>query len=84
MCRRDTSITLPYDELVLRTAEGIPYAVPEVVLLFKAKALRAKDEADLLHTLPAMDRAQRSRLSGWLSRVHPGHHWLEILSRHRD
>ena len=37
VCRRDASITLPYGELILRTSEGIPYATPEVALLFKAK-----------------------------------------------
>lgn len=78
VCRRDASITLPYDELILRTADGIPYVIPEVALLFKAKSPRAKDEADFRRTLPAMDRSQRARLSGWLSRVHPGHPWLEI------
>ncbi|MCC3313986.1 hypothetical protein [Nocardia africana] len=81
VCRRDTAITLPHDELILRTTDGIPYVIPEVVLLFKAKARRAKDEADFVRALPAMDRSRRARLSGWLSRVHPGHAWLETLSR---
>ncbi|MBY8857524.1 hypothetical protein K7711_13630 [Nocardia sp. CA2R105] len=80
VCRRDASITLPYDELILRSADGIPYVIPEVVLLFKAKARRAKDEVDFMHAVPTMDRSRRSRLSGWLSRVHPGHPWLETLS----
>lgn len=83
ICRRDASITLPNEELILRTADGIPYVIPEVVLLFKAKARRAKDEADFLRALPTMDRSRRSRLSGWLSRVHPGHPWLETLSGRR-
>ncbi|WP_433664682.1 nucleotidyltransferase domain-containing protein [Nocardia sp. CA-128927] len=83
VCRRDASITLPRDELILHTTDGIPYVIPEVVLLFKAKARRAKDEADFLDVLPEMDRSRRSRLSGWLSRVHPGHPWLETLSNHR-
>lgn len=83
VCRRDASITMPYDELILRTADGIPYVIPEVALLFKAKARRAKDEADFQRTRPAMNRSRRSRLSGWLSRVHPGHPWLETLSIHR-
>ncbi|WP_373862849.1 nucleotidyltransferase domain-containing protein [Nocardia amamiensis] len=80
VCRRDPSITLPYDELILHTSDGIPYITPEVALLFKAKARRDKDEADFRRVLPAMDRSQRSRLSDWLSRVHPGHPWLEETS----
>ncbi|MFX0576311.1 hypothetical protein [Nocardia nepalensis] len=79
VCRRDPSITLPYEELILRTGDGIPYSIPEVALLFKAKARRDKDEADFRRVLPAMDRSQRSRLSEWLSRVHPGHPWLERI-----
>ena len=81
VCRRDTSITLPYSELILRTSDGIPYVVPEVALLFKAKHLRDKDQADFQHVLPTMDRTRTSRLSDWLSRVHPGHPWIEPLAR---
>ncbi|MGA6205992.1 hypothetical protein ACPESR_14710 [Nocardia testacea] len=80
VCRRDPAITLPYNELILATDDGIPYVIPEVVLLFKAKARRPKDESDFLRVLPAMDRSRRSRLSEWLSRVHPGHPWLTALS----
>lgn len=83
VCRRDTSITMPYDELILHTADGIPYTIPEVVLLFKAKAARNKDEADFRHVLPALDSSRRDRLSEWLSRVHPGRPWLKALSVHR-
>ena len=79
VCRRDASITMPYAELILRTADNIPYVIPEVVLLFKAKGLRPKDQADFLHALPLLDRSRRSRLSEWLSRVHPDHPWLQAL-----
>lgn len=80
ICRRDASITMPYGELILHTDDGIPYVIPEVVLLFKAKQRRPKDEADFLRALPMMDRSRRARLSRWLARVHPGHPWLETLS----
>jgi hypothetical protein len=84
VCLRDASITLPYSELVLRTSEGIPYAAPEVVPLFKAKHLREKDIADFQGVLPTMDQTRRSRLIGWLAQVHPGHPWIETLAIHRD
>jgi hypothetical protein len=83
VCRRDTSITLPYSDLILRTSEGIPYATPEVALLFKAKHAREKDEADFQHVLPRMGQTQRSRLINWLSQVHPGHPWIKALAIHR-
>lgn len=33
VCRRDESLRLPYDAVIERTADGIPYLVPELVLL---------------------------------------------------
>ncbi|MGW1613868.1 nucleotidyltransferase domain-containing protein [Streptomyces sp. NPDC002285] len=81
ICRRDERLRLPYDAVIERTAEGIPYLVPELVLLFKAKASRPKDQADFDGALPLLSQARRDVLTGWLTRVHPGHPWLEKLAR---
>jgi hypothetical protein len=80
VARRDASITLSYEELIEHTSEGVPYARPEVVLLFKAKHARAKDEADLAAVLPLLSRDRRALLSEWIERVHPGHFWLGDLA----
>jgi hypothetical protein len=64
-----------------RPGYGIPYAAPEVVLLFKAKHLRDKDVADFRRALPAMCQTRRARLGDWLTQVHPGHPWIETLTR---
>ena len=80
ICRRDESLRLPYEAIIERTADGIPYLVPELVLLFKAKALRSKDQADFDGVLPLLNQARRDVLSGWLERVHPGHPWLAELA----
>ncbi|WP_035795079.1 nucleotidyltransferase domain-containing protein [Kitasatospora mediocidica] len=80
ICRRDESLRLPYDAIVERTADGIPYLLPELVLLFKAKAIRAKDQADFDGVLPLLSRPRRDALAGWLERVHPGHPWLAELA----
>jgi hypothetical protein len=80
VCRRDERITLPYDELIERSAEGIPYGRPEVVLLFKAKDARPKDEADLAAVLPHLSSDRRRLLAGWIEQVHPGHFWLPDLA----
>ncbi|KIQ65767.1 hypothetical protein TR51_18615 [Kitasatospora griseola] len=77
ICRRDRSLRLPYAEVVERTAAGIPYLRPELVLLFKAKATRPKDRADFDRVLPHLSPDRRRALAGWLARVHPGHPWLE-------
>lgn len=76
VARRDETIRLPYAELIEHTADGIPYERPEVVLLFKAKHARAKDEADLAAVLPRLGAERRALLAGWLERAHPGHFWL--------
>ncbi|MEY2245993.1 hypothetical protein AB8A21_24205 [Streptomyces sp. BF23-18] len=80
ICRRDERLRLPYDAIIERTADGIPYLVPELVLLFKAKAPRPKDQADFKGVLPLLDQPRRSLLRGWLELVHPGHPWLAELA----
>ncbi|MEU6835142.1 nucleotidyltransferase domain-containing protein [Streptomyces rubiginosohelvolus] len=75
ICRRDESIRRPYDEIVHHTRDGIPYLAPELVLLFKAKHARPKDQADFDATVPYLSPEQRASLAGLLDRVHPGHPW---------
>jgi hypothetical protein len=77
--RRDERIRLPYDQLIERSADGIPYARPEVVLLFKAKHARAKDDGDLAAVLPLLEPGRRRWLAETLELVHPGHRWLGDL-----
>jgi hypothetical protein len=76
ICRRDEAIRRPYPQILAQGADGIPYLVPEVVLLFKAKAARDKDRADLEAALPVMSADQRAWLHDALGQVHPGHPWL--------
>ena len=81
ICRRDERIRRPYAEVVARTPDGIPFVVPEVVLLFKAKAARDKDEQDLAALLPALPAERREWLDAALALVHPGHPWRERLAQ---
>jgi aminoglycoside-2''-adenylyltransferase len=73
--RRHESLRRPYGEIVLSTPDGVPYLSPDVVLLFKAKHLRPKDEADHAVLAPALTAEQRAWLDGALDLVHPGHAW---------
>ncbi len=75
--RRHPDVRLPYADLVARTADGVPFVVPQVVLLFKARHARPKDEADLAVLLPRLDAAQRGWLAAALGTAHPGHPWIE-------
>jgi hypothetical protein len=79
ICRRDERIRLPYGEIIGRTPDDIPYLAPELVLLFKAKHARPKDQADFGETVPHMTALQRATLADLLARVHPGHRWLADL-----
>lgn len=80
ICRREPAIRMPYARLIERTADGIPYGRPEVVLLFKARhAHQEKNRSDLDAVLPRLDGDRRAWLRDALARVHPGHEWLEAL-----
>lgn len=59
ICRRDPRLRLPYDAIIERTTDGIPYLVPELVLLFKAKAVRA----------PRIRRTSTARCRCWIERA---------------
>ncbi|GAB0107123.1 hypothetical protein JMUB6875_61150 [Nocardia sp. JMUB6875] len=80
ICRREPSITLPYTDLIEIGRAGIPYVIPEVALLFKAKAQRPKDQQDFDRVTPLLPDHRVARLAAWLARVHPHHDWLETLS----
>jgi hypothetical protein len=76
ICRRDQTIRRPYAEAIRRTNDGLPYLAPEIVLLFKARWSRPKDEDDLNRVLPLLDAPARRWLRQALERVHPGHAWI--------
>jgi Aminoglycoside-2''-adenylyltransferase len=84
VCRRDESIRLPYERLIRRTGDGIPYLVPEVGLLFKAKrASEPKNQADFGATAGLLSDDAVGWLSWALRRVHPGHAWIGVVDRAR-
>jgi len=79
ICRHNETIRLAYSEIIRYTPDGIPYLAPELVLLFKAKHARPKDQADFDEALPHMTPAQRQTLAELLARAHPGHRWQANL-----
>ena len=81
ICRRDKNIRLPFDRVIARTEEGIPYGRPEIVLLYKAKhAHRDRDQVDFEAVLPRLAPDARTWLAESLEVIHPGHAWLDELS----
>ena len=77
--RRLLSMTLPLDSATWVDAEGIRYVNPEILLLFKARQARPKDEADFVAIVRLLGEHQRAWLRDTLAQVHPGHAWLERL-----
>jgi hypothetical protein len=77
--KRDPSIRMPMVD-ALWERDGIRYLQPEIQLLYKAKGLRAKDQADLDATLPFLDARRRSWLVDALERTLPGHPWVASLT----
>lgn len=77
--KRDPSFTMPRQEAIAISGEGIPYLRPHLVLLFKAKHVRDKDEVDLARALPRLIPSERDLLRQHIERFHPGHRWLAQL-----
>lgn len=77
--RRDPAVTMPLEDVVRRTGHGIPYLVPEVVLLYKAREPAERDNADFAGALPRLEVEQRRWLRRALDRCHPGHAWAGEL-----
>ena len=77
--RRDPRIRLPLDRAILRSPEGIPFLAPEIVLLYKSKALREVDRADFVVAQGNLEPAAREWLRQSLELTIPGHGWLTGL-----
>lgn len=75
--RRDRSVRVPWDQAVLRSADGIPYLAPELQLLYKSKDVRPKDDIDAAEVIPSLDDQRRELLARSLERSHP---WQRLLA----
>lgn len=77
--RRNPTIRRSIHSLGHVRADGIPRVVPEVLLLFKAKNPRPKDERDFECVLPTLSQEARKWLRDALTTTHPEHPWLARL-----
>jgi Aminoglycoside-2''-adenylyltransferase len=77
--RRDPRISRPLASVIRRNPEGIAYLAPEIQLLYKARAMRAQDQADFRHVVPHLAPDARIWLRGSLMRTEPEHEWLSRL-----
>lgn len=77
--RRNPTITRSLALLGMRSADGVPFFAPEVVLLFKAKEPRPRDLHDFRVARGALDEERRGWLRAALAAAHPGHPWIAQL-----
>jgi len=82
--RRDPRIARPVTEIGFPAIMGIPILAPEIVLLYKAKAPRPRDEEDFRNALPLLGPERRRWLRRALATAHPGHRWMARLGGHRQ
>jgi hypothetical protein len=79
--RRDRNIFRAREDMVLASPDGIPFLSPVGVLLYKAKHLRDKDEADFSNVLPTLPQVELDWLNSALKVAHPGHPWIKQISK---
>jgi Aminoglycoside-2''-adenylyltransferase len=79
--RRLPSMTLPLNKATWLDPQGIRYLNPEILLLFKARDARPKDEADFAEIAPLLSEHRRTWLRETMAQVHLGHPWLDQLDR---
>ena len=77
--RRDPAITRPAKLISARSAEGVPFLRPEIVLLYKSRDAGPNDHADFDRAAPLLDLDSRAWLGAALRRHVPGHRWLYDL-----
>ena len=77
--RRNKQITKPLSEVFLTSDSGIKFLCPEVVLLYKSKNPRTKDEQDFQAVAGNLDTKGKSWLKNALEMCYSEHHWLKSL-----
>jgi hypothetical protein len=77
--RRHDAITAPRAEMMGERG-GVRFLQPQGQLLYKAKLMRPKDEADFAAVTPHMTADARAWLRQALAHAHPGHDWIAKLA----
>jgi hypothetical protein len=77
--RRNLDIARPLSMIRLLSDIDVPFLAPEIVLLYKAKNPRSKDEDDFHRVCSLVDKERQVWLKQAITVCHPGHHWLAEL-----
>ena len=82
--RRDPMLALPWQRVVWRTSQGVPFLAPALQLLFKSVHVRPKDQTDADTVIPVLDPASIALLDLHLPREHPWAMQTAPRRRHID
>jgi Aminoglycoside-2''-adenylyltransferase len=77
--RRDARIRRPLSQIGGQSRYEIPAFAPEIALLYKAKAPRPRDVADLMASLPTLESDRLGWLRGAIELAHPDSPFLASL-----
>ena len=73
------TIRKPLAEITLTSPDGLPYLAPEIVLLFKSRGGRPKDDEDFADVAGLLDPERRRWLLDGIAPRYPDHPWLPTL-----
>jgi hypothetical protein len=76
--RRDPAFAAALDDVTWER-DGIRYLRPEIVLAFKARLNRPKDQRDFAVARSLLDDSARAWLADFLARMEPRHEWRQAL-----
>lgn len=79
--RRNPRICKPRSEIFLTSNRGVKFLRPEIVLLYKSKNPRPKDEQDFDNVLENLGADSTNWLRNALVNCYPNHLWLSRLNR---
>lgn len=77
--RRNLKITKPRSKLYLTSKLGMKFLCPEIVLLYKSKNPRTKDEKDFKAVVECLNIESKAWLKNALTICYSEHHWLQRL-----
>lgn len=77
--RRNQMVRRSLAKCMLTSNAGVKFLCPEVVLLYKSKNPRAKDEHDFSAVVNHLEEDRRAWLKDAITVCEPEHHWLQGL-----
>ena len=77
--RRNQKARRPLVKIELESNAGIKFLCPEIVLLYKSKNPKAKDEQDFQAAVGHLDAEQKEWLKGAIALTDSQHRWLQSL-----